>query len=563
MTTLWSAEVAQGQSAKSRSKGRKKLFKGLFTEPEDPASMAYSVPPQHRYDGPADRPAGVQGQFGSYDAPMAAAMPHQAPIAPSVAPLKPQQASDPDMQATTMPGQPRQTSRESLDHIAQLIVEKAQLESDIKSRETQYETLLKESQSLTKQMRVERDAALLELEKKQAAACSSPTRDCRCARHSNKRHRHCSCRARIDYKDCDERVHSHSKECSHQSTRDRQIHSALEPGLSRGRSKSRAHHQAVFVPQAQANQPHLAHEDRHFQEGFSQLELLIKQFVLQHLKAQPDALPGPPVALDPAVALYVDRHGLRHATVFGVRDIRCIVLRGYLMHAILENVFRCFLFGLSPNIQQSLLDAYKDMMRAYPGDPSRASRWAAGAATGFVSSAGSQGGAYDPVGATHQFAETLFNQLKDLVAQVYDDPIYPHEGIERRDDTDFSHRVGREKVLGSLQGIIRCAMGMARDCRLDSASFVIELPVHLAQFDEHRMWASEGQHGPVAVAYAPIVLKKVAVSPYDAQAQAHDSREQYEDPRGYLLCRARVWRTSILSDVQDLSKDYNRDYNYR
>ncbi|ORY78148.1 hypothetical protein BCR37DRAFT_405463 [Protomyces lactucae-debilis] len=563
MNTLWSAEIAQGQSAKSRSKGRKKLLKSLFTESDLPGQGYDDSRHRHRFGETVYQPAEVQGYEHAYAAPQPiskmagevrpppqASAPMSAPP-PAVAP-RPVYAD-----AQNHPAAPHRTSRDSLDHIAQLVIQKAQLEQDIKSRESKYETLLRESQDLTKKMRVERDAALLELRKTPEHTCGSTSRESRSRHCSCRKHRRRSTRERDTSDDTQQHRTSHAGQHDVRHLDHNRPHFETHESVTRVQSRFEG-----SVPkrerQTRAHEPHLPHEDSHFQEGFSQLELLIKQFVLLHLKAQPDSLPGPPAALDPALALYADRHGLRHATIFGIRDIRCIVLRGYLMHVMLERVFRCFLFGLTPGVQQSLLDAYKDMMRAYPHDVSKASRWAAGTAAGFISSAGADGGAYDPEAATLRLAETLHSQLRPLLAQIYDDPVYPVDNQGRHDDVDFGHRILREKVLDGLQGIIRSAMGIAQDCRLDSASFVIELPVHLAQFDDHRMWASEGQHGPVAVAYAPIVLKKPALSAHDAQDPIHD--QEQHDSRGYLLCRGRVWRTSILSDVQNLSTDYNRDY---
>lgn len=336
------------------------------------------------------------------------------------------------------------SSRANIDQIANLIIQKSQLEYEMKERESRYAELLNESQNLTKAMRLERDSARQELTTLQTTMLKESTLK-----------------------------------------------------------------QDPILPASRFTQPELdvlfaPHHDFHFKEQFRQLEVMIRNLVLDAMKGQTDAIRM--VDLNPSMEFYIDRHSLNQLTVFGIRDVRCIVCRGFIMEFLLERVFRVFLFGMP----QSL--AFKEGFQALSAlDIGRGSKWAATVAKVLIAANSD----YDPEHAATETMTELKIYLKDLM--------------------DLNH-------IDGLGQVVMKAVEVARDCRLENASFALEMPSTGTKWDERRMDAAEFETGNVAVTYSPIVTKR-------------GNRRGEEYQHGSVLIKGKCVRESVFSELKNLRTD--------
>lgn len=375
-------------------------------------------------------------------------------------------------------------SQNNIDQIAQLIIQRSQMEQDMKSREEQYKALLNESQDLTKQMRIERDGALIAL--KNTNSSQGRSRSVSGATNSTNTHTH------------------------------RSHHVSPSPPMPPPAQVP------VFVPLPAESQPRPSnnnvrysedelleifqlHDDLFFRDQFHKLEASIKKFVLNAMKSQPDAIQSND--LSSPMDTYIFANNLDVETIFGIRDVRCIVCRGFLIEFLLEKVFRVFLFGISND------SAFKEAFHAISAiDLGQGSKWAASIAKSLIRSSTD----YRPEKA----AERLMKEIK-----VHLGPFI-----------DFTEVSGMDRF-------VMVAIEVARDCRLAYSSFSLELPQHLATFDPMKMESSVYEEGEVAVSYSPIVM-----------IRGNKYGEDYQFQQ--VVVKGKVWRESIFSELSNLMGGY-------
>ncbi|CCG83628.1 protein of unknown function [Taphrina deformans PYCC 5710] len=459
--SLWEAEVEKSKfspdSLRRKPTALQAFFskaKGKYSEPHSSPQYKFPPRPYQDYQQPmknvpvmiAERPqrqAPIIQQYSvNRDKPRPPVQIAPAPRAvrtrrkPEAAPSRPE----------IFPEQ-QPMSRSAIDQIADLIIQKSQLEQDIKERELRYQYLLTESQNITKAMRTERDAAFEDL-----LILRETTKD----PAIEEQRPPCTPKSRYSAEDID----------------------------------------AMFRPR----------EDYYFKEQFRQLEAMIREFVLNAMKNQPGMVRM--VDLNPSMEFYISKHNLRAFTVFGIRDVRCIVCRGFLMEFLLERVFRVFLFGM---VQGAV---FKEGFQALSAiDIGRGSKWAAGVAKVLIASSSD------------------YNPEKAAIEVVAELKIY------------LGAFIHLDESNGLFEVILKAAE-VARDCRLEIASFSLEMPSYGTVFNLDRMDASKPENGPVAVCYSPVVTKR-----------GNRRGEQYEV--GTILIKAKVWRESIFAELQNLTADPN------
>lgn len=378
-------------------------------------------------------------------------------------------------------------TQQNIDQIAQLIIQKSQLEHDMKMREEKYRELLNESQDLTKMMRLERDAALSDLKSSQGSQGRSQGRS-----RSNSG------------------ITAHGRSRSGSGTTN-------GTGSHRSRAPPPPLPPLIIPMPSSPPPPQLferprftddelqgifqQHDDLFFKDQFQRLEASIKQFVLTAMKSQPDTIMIRD--LTNPMDYYIATHNLNVATIFGIRDVRCIVCRGFLMEFLLDRVFRVFLFGITND--HTWKEAFQAMSAS---DLGRGSKWAATVAKQMIRFSTD----YRPEKA----AQRLITEIKTHLAPFI----------------DFTEAPNMLKVIMK-------AAEVARDCRLSYSSFSLEMPVYLAPFDPMAMESSAQEQGNVMVTYSPVVTQR-----------GNKYGEEYQFSQ--VLVKAKVWRESIFSELHNL-----------
>lgn len=368
------------------------------------------------------------------------------------------------------------STQKNIDQIAQLIIQRSQMEQDMKSREERYRSLLEESQDLIRQMRTERDAAQSDLKS---------------SRSSHGRSRSGSGTT----------AHSGSHRSRHQPPPlppPLPVSLPARPSPPASQTIDRPHYseddlEAIFQQ----------HDDMFFKDQFQQLEVNIKQYVLSAMKSQPDKVQYHD--LSSSVEYYISTHNLNVSTIFNIRDVRCIVCRGWLIEFLLDKVFRLFLFGISND------STFKEAFRAISAiDVGHGSKWAASVAKYLIR--------YSIEYKPEKAAERLVKEIKSHLAPFIDFTDAPE----------------------MIKFVLRAAE-VARDCRLAYSSFSLELPRYLAPFDPMKMESSSHEQGNVAITYSPIVVQR-----------GNKYGEDYQFIQ--VLAKGKVWRESIFAELDNLMR---------
>lgn len=323
-------------------------------------------------------------------------------------------------------------NQENVQQIAKLILQKAELEQEMRDREKRYEELLVESQDLVRKMREERDAA----------RTTSPVQKGAAPRHS------------------------HS-----------------------------------YRTQEDLDKIFKSHDDKYFVNSFRDFEAAIAHAVYNIVNCQPERIEC--CEVHPSMRHYIDKHHLQTQVIFGIRSLRLVVCRAFMMEFLLERLFRRFLFGLDQESDDTYRDACLAMMAV---DQGRGSQWACAAAKTII---------------TSNMHYRPRHSANDVVEELQE---YLHPFIEI--DTSL------------LKQVVLVGVELARDCRLDPAIFTLELPAYGTPFDPQRMTCNN-QDGYTSIAYSPVVTKRGT-----RYGEYHISR---------ILLQSKVWRQSTFSELQNLS----------
>lgn len=383
----------------------------------------------------------------------------------------------------------------NVDQIAQLIIQKSQLEQEMRKREKRYESLLTESQNLLRQMRSERDAAKSDAaELKAEVRALQRQQSLRILSHSQGRSR-----SPIPPLDFDRSPLSFAEPIFESTPAPLLQSEPLKAALLSDPLDQTKDLATIFE----------RHDDQYFIDQYHDLETCIRDFVLDSMKSQRDIMPE--CELSSSMDLYISKHNLQIPTVFGIRDVRCIVCRGFIIEFLLERIFRVFLFGIDgTSVNNSLREAFQAISAI---DRGRGSKWAVSMARAIVR--GYKG--YHPRRASQKVVDELRDHLSPFITTLN----AAHEGL--------------------LHMVLK-AVKLARDCRLDLSSFLLEMPPHMSSFDPSKMEAAQSEQGNVAISYFPSVSKR-----------GNKDGEGYQ--LGLVMVKAKVWRDSIFSDLQDLMND--------
>ena len=376
------------------------------------------------------------------------------------------------------------SNQANVDQIAKLLIQRAQLEEEMAKREKRYKELLKEAQDLIKQMRLERDAETRETRSREA------DREARSRERARSREDERETRSRRD------RYRDRSRETGH-----RDIRSEIRSREYRPPEEEPEYHIAQEIEprdqrrysyrtQDELSRMFTPHDDHYFQCAFNALDAAIKKLTHAIIKKQKDRLQL--ASLHPVLETYLSKHNITPLQLFGLRDVRVLVSRGFIMDFLLERIFRPFLFGLDTQTDAAYRDAYTAM------NVNTRSQWASHIARSIISTNSD----YRPRKAADTVVSELSTYLRPILGTV------------------------------STKTVVLQCIELARDCRVSESQFSISLPSYNAEFYE--MEASHQEYGDVAIAYAP----KVSVK-----------RMGYED----VLVKAKVWRQSVLHDFMDLA----------